>query len=413
MSRIIKLLHALKQKTDIDHPITQAELLEIVKGMYPEDDIYDRNTFSRDLYELAEMLNRDEEGNLQFEENWTVVFPGFASKYKNEICSKRRKKELQIPIKKLYYQHEVTSKELNALIQLIKNTHLLGKNEKEELEAKLIKLLASEYYRFDDKKLVKDMSLEDKVLIDKNLRVIHDAIYNKQMIEFDILKINEKGEAFTSDEPPYRVSPYDVVYHHGKHWLAANCQREYVYNNCIYNTYSNKVSVYRVDRIGNIRIARTPKKQFIWYPTYDKRGYEVPCYERESSGDRITKSRYVLNKQACLEQINTKVTYLHKEEVQLLDYEIDFLIHWKRFGVKERYDYSFIYDTFGNEYTVKMDEEDPYKTIVTVSCSINYFMEWVIQYADKVQIVGNKEGSMIVKDKLKQRINSMIEMQRE
>lgn len=364
----LRLIEIIKRNTDKEHPLTQEKLREISGD---NEAFGYKNTFSRRLFEIANALNTYENGELLPENNWKIVYPGYRKKRENPSAKGIRNG-------KIYYNHELTKAEIDFLIHQVRATKLLGEKEKQMLENKISTILASKYYSykdenrdFTDNEIVYDFGgAYSKDLSDK-LTFLKQAIRMKQMVSFNVLSVYYDGRYAVHSIKPNLVSPYRIVHYNGLYYLLGNCQREYVSENWV--NFSSKVSMYRIDLMTDLKRA--------------KERYYKPA--RFPYGTRTAVDMW--DKQVCFQQ-NKEITDCP---------EISFKVLWNNFANAERYDCTFIYDTFGKIAKVK-------DGVFTVKSSVDFFTDWAMKYADKIKITDQSQGSLLVKSKIKARLEKAL-----
>lgn len=362
----LKLIEIIKRYTDKEHPLTQEKL----RAFAEDKEVFGyKNTFSRRLFEITNALNTDNNGELLPEEQWKIVYSGYKIKKQNPDAK-------GIHNGKIYYNHELTKSEMDFLIHQIRIAKTLGTQEKSILENKITTLLASEHYShknedFNDNEIVYDFGGAYSKDLSDNLTFLKHAIRKKQMVSFNILKIDQNGRYVISSVKPNLVSPYRIVHYNGLYYLLGNCQRDYVSENWV--NFSSKVSMYRIDLITDLKRA--------------KERYYKPA--RCPYGTRASVELW--DKQICFQQ---------KKEITDCP-EISFKILWSKFPKSERNDYTFIYDTFGKVAKVK-------ENIVTVKASVDFFVDWAMKYADKIKLANQTQESECVKQEIKTRLESAL-----
>ncbi len=373
----IKLIELLKKHTDKEHPLTQAKLRDVSGA----DSVMGyKNSFTRRLFEIADAYNTNESGQLLDEKEWKIVYPGYKARHSQQV-------ESGIRNGKIYYNHRITKTEMDFLIYQVRNTHDFTEEEKRQLEEKLIEELASKHYQLADEKIPPELihyfENKDHKLITKNLQLLRKAIEDGYMVEFHMLRLNSIGESERFEKKPYLISPYKIIYYNGDFWLLANCQREHLYGEEYKYKFSNGVTIYRIDKMHSLKIAT----ERLWY------------------GVKTKKCRYPYCNEEKIELWNDQACFLHKEEFAesgktVSAPEIAFEIIWDKFPKKERNDYTFIYDAFGNNFKVK-------KKTVYVKASLKFFENWVMQYADKVVVTEDTDASKLIKERIKKKIEEI------
>lgn len=240
-NRNLKILKLLQHNTDIEHPITQAKLRELLGEEEAKEVLGDKGTFARQINELADYYNRDSEGNLLPKEEWRIVFPGY-----------NRDKASNTKNGKIYYNQAFSHTEIDFLINQVRHANLFNDEEKESLEKRIIDNLANKYYEYPEKdepfELIKtehkqiDSELQDKICM------LRDHISNRLMVEMVVENIGSLK--------PIRVSPYRLVFRDDYYWLIGNCHERVSKNYKKY--YTNEYTCYRIDLIKSIKTAHTP-----------------------------------------------------------------------------------------------------------------------------------------------------------
>ena len=76
----LKLIEIIKRYTDKEHPLTQEKL----RAFAEDKEVFGyKNTFSRRLFEIANALNTDNNGELLPDEQWKIVYSGYKIKKQN------------------------------------------------------------------------------------------------------------------------------------------------------------------------------------------------------------------------------------------------------------------------------------------------------------------------------------------
>lgn len=370
MANSIKILELLKWYTDEDHPITQENLRK-----KPNANQYMgyKTTFKRHLFEIADTYNLEAES----EEEWRIVFPGYDQK-KN--ITNPNSKHYTGPI---YYRHEIKKHELDFLMEQIQYTQQLSPEDKEILSQKLKKLLGSVHYNQPndsaENRIEVCMTYNDEVL-SRNLIFLRKAIHDKKMIDFNLLVLNESGSYVLKDDTRYRVSPYSIILYNGKYWLIGNRRLgRYHSGNSMRPKYSDTLDIYRIDKLTNLSIAR-----------------ETLEISRKDYANISTNLK-------CLEKI---MIFSENEQIhnKLINHDlgkIEFEIVWDYFPPGERYDYSFIKDTFGTNYSIS---EDSGHIFCIIRSTDKCFIDWAVRYADKIRILNTFPTSNKIKEQLKRKL---------
>ncbi len=374
MANSIKILELLKWYTDEEHPITQEKL-----RAKPDADKYMgyKTTFKKRLMDIASLLNETS----QSEKDWRVVFPGYAQK----SASSQTERNYTGPI---FYRHEIKKQELDFLMDQIQSTNRFTLQEKQDLSDRLVRLLGSVHYQHTSYQNIKEMleipSCKSETLID-NLNFLRAAIVNEKMITFDTTRLDENGNYCLTDEPTHMVSPYRIVFHKNAYWLLCNERLGKISTQGYsFIKYSKSIDIYRVDKMKNLKIAQETleKKAKYFWGTYGhlQQLKKILCYKE---GQRIIYSDI-------------------KEDYGLIKFEI----LWNHFPQSLREDYTFIQDTFGENYQISKTGA---QTIVSVHCTEDFFVEWVLCHVDKIRILDSFPSASVLKKRLRRVLEKGME----
>lgn len=222
---IINILDILKKYTDMDHRLTQAEIMDILKKEYSMD--IDRKTVKRNLMNLldldcgidyTEISRKDENGN------------------ESTICTD------------WYIQREFTDAELRILIDSLLFSKSIPHKQCKDLIGK-IKGLSNIYF---DKKVGHICNLPDSQPQNKELfytiDILDEAISQNKKVAFLYNSYGPDKKLHPKREAEYIVNPYQMAATNGRYYLICN-----------YDKYDN-LSNYRIDRITNIRILDEKRK---------------------------------------------------------------------------------------------------------------------------------------------------------
>lgn len=375
MPNTIKLLELLKWNTDKDHPITQEKLREIPGA---NECMGYKTTFKRNLFSIANVYNNGKE-----KKDWKIVFPG----YQQNNTNNDSKRNYTGPI---YYNHEITSNELDFLIQQVQTTNIFTTEQKKSLSERLIHALASKYYETPTSTNIKeiiDFTNNESELLNTNLPFIQNAIKNKKMIEFTPNRLNHLGK-LTSNGSHIMVSPYKIIFYKGIYYLLGNQRigKFHSYQRGDYIKYSNTLDMYRIDRMTRLGIAKE---------TYEKKAKYF--WGIENKIDLL--SNRIL---ACKEGIKIESNTISKEYGK-----IEFEILWDYFPSSQKHDFSFIQDTFGNNYTVSTDKD---KTIVSVQATEECFIDFALLNVDKIIVTNSTDLGIVINNRIKAIINESLKI---
>ena len=227
---IVNIIDILKKYTDMDHRLSQAEIVDILKKEYMMD--VDRKTVKRNLMNLVEMGM-----DIEYSET-TKMFP---NKKTGEL------EETSI-YTDWYMNREFSDSELRLLIDSL----LFSKNIPYSQCKKLIEKLKGLSNIYFEKKVAHICNLPDNQPRNKELfytiDVLDEAISHNKKVSFVYNCYGTDGKLHPRRGEPYIINPYQMVATNGKYYLICN-----------YDKY-NEISNYRVDRITDIKILDEPAK---------------------------------------------------------------------------------------------------------------------------------------------------------
>ena len=227
---IINIIDILKKYTDMDHRLTQAEIVDILKKEYMMD--VDRKTVKRNLMNILEM-------GLDIE--YTEI---------NKMVPNKKTGELEEVsfCTDWYMTREFSDSELRLLIDSLLFSKNVPYNQCKELIDKL-KGLSNIYF---DKKVKHICNLPDNQPRNKEvfftIDVLDEAISQNKKVSFTYNSYGPDKKLHPRREEPYVINPYQMVATNGKYYLICN-----------YDKYDNVVN-YRVDKITSIKILDEPRK---------------------------------------------------------------------------------------------------------------------------------------------------------
>lgn len=222
---IINILNILKKYTDMEHRLTQAEIVDILKKEYCME--VDRKTVKRNLLNLLDLdcgidytqvKRTDDKGN------------------DTSICTD------------WYIQREFTDAELRLLIDSL----LFSKSTPYKQCKDLIKKLKNLSNIYFDKKVAHICNLPDNQPRNKEvfftIDMLDEAISQNKKVSFTYNAYGTDKKLYPKREEKYIVNPYQMVATNGRYYLVCN-----------YDKYDN-LSNYRIDRITDIKILNEKRK---------------------------------------------------------------------------------------------------------------------------------------------------------
>lgn len=222
---LINILDILKKYTDMDHRLTQAEIVDILKKEYNME--VDRKTVKRNLLDLL---------NLDCGIDYTEIERSDGKGNDNPIYTD------------WYIQREFTDAELCFLIDSLLFSRNTPYKQCKELIEKL-KNLSNIYF---DKKVSHICNLPNNQPRNKEMfftiEMLNEAINKNKMVSFTYNVYKADKKLHPRREEKYIVNPYQMVVTNGKYYLICN------YDKC------DSLSNYRIDKITDIEILAEKRK---------------------------------------------------------------------------------------------------------------------------------------------------------
>ena len=216
---IINILDILRKYTDMEHRLTQQQIVEKLKKEYYMD--VDRKTVKRNLMNLLEL-----DCGIDY----------------TEISRKNEKGEETSICTDWYMDREFTDSELRMIIDSLLFSKNIPHTQCRQLIEK-IKGLSNIYF---DKKVKHICNLPENRLENSELfytiDILEDAITRNKKVAFTYNSFGIDKKLHPKREEEYIVNPYQMVATNGRYYLICN-----------YDKYDD-LSNYRIDHITNIRI---------------------------------------------------------------------------------------------------------------------------------------------------------------
>lgn len=227
---IINILDILRKYTDVDHRLSQKDIVEILETEYGMK--ADRKAVKRNLMNLIDF--------------------GYDIEYSESIRTNAKGEE-EVIYTDWYLEREFTDAELRLLIDSLLFSKHIPYSQCKELIGK-IEGLSNRYFRSKVKHICNlpvDMPENKQLFL--TIEALDEAIEKGKQVEFlycdyDVDKVLHPRTNSAGEPRTYLVNPYQMVATNGKYYLIGN-----------YDKYDN-VSHYRVDRIRDIRLCDTPVK---------------------------------------------------------------------------------------------------------------------------------------------------------
>lgn len=312
-----------------------------LKGKY--DITGSEKTFRAMIHAMEKVLNEDRELS-----DRRIVYGN-----PKETCEGQR-------MTGIFYQSPLSEEDVFLLEQGIFSVPNLSRKEADRLLEK-IDDIAGAITGTGFKKMiqkVREPGLQDNKAIADNLKKIKKAIIDEKRIRFSF---NGYGEDKNLEKiGSYVVSPYYIAAYSGRFYLIGAADG--------YSSYS----IWRIDLMTNISIDKSSL---------------VPLQNIKNLRDELALSGGI---EGFLQQ------HIH------MSFDAPQKITLKIKRVREKADFTFMHDWFGDSFEIKENEstEDGYD-IVTVICSPFGLVNWALQYSDRVEVLSPPSVRKEVVEKIK------------
>ena len=326
---------------------------DLRKIEYLKQYIGNKETFNDTIVNMANAMNSDSNERINPEEEWRIVFDAFAKRYGSEGTEEEDEEGTQrMPIRGLYYHHIFSYDEINSLIEGILFSKTIAPEDGEKLIEKIESHLTTKFYPKGAKQIcrVNEPQLADQGRIRENLKMIQQAIEERVQIRFRFYGYNRRKELEPVRKEKDTVSPYYLVANGGKYYLLA-CKEVTINGEIVRN-----MSIWRVDLMGEMEIPGRDEKLGI---------PGIPALKKESVEN--------LPKQWSEDFHLSHLNMAFDEPVK---------IRLKITRVREKADYTFLHDWFGDTFRF-VGKSD----IVEVTCSPFAMVNWALQYSDRVEVL--------------------------
>jgi predicted DNA-binding transcriptional regulator YafY len=261
---IMYILKVLREESDENHPLKQAEIISKIKAKYNVDNI-DRKTISRTIDSLI---------------------------------------DIGIDIVKLdgggcyLADRELEPSEVTFLIDAIFSSRALNQKQAKDLSKKLSNMLS--VYQRDRFKYVHksdEIVRTDNKQLFLNIDLITEAIDNGKQISFNYTRhYFDKDKNDKQKDKEYIINPYFMVNNQGKYYLVCN-----------YDFY-NDIANYKIEQIRNVKILDTDIK---------------PIKKLNGCENGIDKAKYI-NENIYMFSSNTITATIKIED----EYAVNYIYDW-------------------------------------------------------------------------------------
>ena len=218
---ILLILDVLEQNTDMDHHLTQQEILRILDKEYGI--VCDRRSVKANVLDLIDL--------------------GY-----------------DIGMDDGYYlaSREFEDAELRLLIDSVLFSRHISRTQSKKLIEKLAKL-SNKYFKakVSHVRSLQDLNHTENKQVMIVLDTLNDAIDRKKKVRFMYNSYGTDLKLHPRKDEPYLVNPYQMVANNGRYYLIANVDKY------------DDINHYRIDRITNIEMTEEPVK-----PVKQVRGME-------------------------------------------------------------------------------------------------------------------------------------------
>lgn len=335
IERCLKLLEYFRHNTDAEHKITQIEMREDEIGEY----MGNKSSFNKMIKNMAIALNFDD-GLLKPPSEQRLLFRDFPMMY-NEF------EELvdikTVPIKYIYYNHEFSQSEVHDIIMALRTSGFIDVKNAEKLIDKIKSELASKYFSDCFAKIYNiEHTVSDNLI--GNLSAINDALINHNRLTFSMNYYNDKKQLI-----PYgkrlTISPDFIMVNNGKYYVVGCFENK--------NDEIKNLAIIRIDLMSDICILKIRATSM----------YDIPSL-RQISKDKFRKCHLNMSYDDYL-IVEMKIRKTPKTNNEV--------------------NYTFIHDSFGDDYKILNKETDG--DVVMVHCSKYGIVNWALQYGDFVEVI--------------------------
>lgn len=335
IERCLKLLEYFRRNTDAEHTITQIEMRENEIGEY----MGNKASFNKMMKNMAIALNFDD-GFLKPSSEQRLLFRDFSMMYDEfeELADIRT-----VPIKDIYYNHEFSHSEVQDIIMALRTSGFINVKNAEKIIAKIKAELVSKYFCDSFAKIYNNEHTVSEMLVD-NLTTISDALIHHNRLTFNMNYYNDKKQLINYGKR-LTISPDFIILDNGRYYVVGCFENK--------DDEQKNLAIIRIDLMSDIRILKIRATSM----------YDIPSL-RQVSEDKFRSCHLNMSYDDYLfVEMKIKKTPKTNNEVN----------------------YTFIHDSFGDQYTVVKKEADG--DIVRVHCSKYGIINWAVQYGDFVEVI--------------------------
>lgn len=397
------LLELLKWNTDEEHPLTQNDLRKIADSQ-KLNGLGDAKTFHKRLITLASLCNNGNESK-----NWSLLYHGVEQDLLEGSSTPGTH------VRKIHYKQPIMPAELDFMIHQIECSGLFDSERKDTLIELLIHMFGNKFYY--DRYLTDKSKNRNKpyYFFSDEFHIpyfsqIDYAIRNEKTITFKMAILDGRGVLIPksapkissfkkdSDYPPnikhaplpgsnrLIVRPYNIVFYKGIYYLIGNRILGYFHDyeeNLIFYRYAPSFEVFRMDRIIDFDFER-------------RRNGHAPLPAKMC--EHPEKLRAMLEEKAMIYKSGTAINQTSDPDFGFIEFKILWNKFPNNFPFSEREDYTFIQDTFGNNYKIRKTGKTP---IVCVQTHKKCFIDWALMYINRIIILDTCPMAAGVKEEIR------------
>lgn len=224
--RALTLLDILRRNSDVNHKLSQRELLALMKK---KDGTCTEKTLRTDLQNLMEILNPPITEYETKKEEFCVLYDGIEEE-RNRISGVR-------------YIHAFSNDDIELLLVLVQQCSEIGESQQEHIIQNL-KELGSRYYTYHTEMLksVIEYSTRNYEMLSHDIKLISQAILKNCQLSFVFNKYNKDSVLVPVRDKKYIVNPYHIVKYGSGYYLLASHGK------------SEKTYIYRLDLMTDLEI---------------------------------------------------------------------------------------------------------------------------------------------------------------
>ena len=343
------MIEYFKRNTDAEHTINQ---IEMRKDPGIEEYMGNKAAFNKMIKNIAIALNFKDD-LLKNDCDQKLLFRDFSKMYDDyeELSDLKT-----VPIKNIYYNHEFTQDEVREIITALRTSRFIGDDESEQLIEKIKNELTSKYFEDRSVKMyIKEHN--DSTRLRLNLSIIQNAIVDKKRLEF-VMSYYDDKKKLTPTGRKLVISPDFIISDNGKYYVIGCFENE--------NDDDKNLAIIRIDLMSNLKILKIKSTSL----------FNIPSLRQISE-----------------EKFKTCHLNMSYDEPIFVEMKIT-----KKIKGSNDVNYTFIHDSFGDDYTVIKKEEDG--DIVRVRCSKYAIVNWAVQYGDFVEVLNPPEIVERIKNKI-------------